>query len=257
PALEDQGKDCQIVVLDEPGKAQQIHQQGLKRLFLLQMKESERYQRRQLQRDLLPQALQFRHFGTQDELVEQVIERAIEQAALQQPWPRTEKEFRARLQQAKQEFNTACQEMVRLITEILKYWTQVQQVLEDHEAYKEAHQDMRAHLRRLMPKGFLKQTGYGQLRHFPRYLRGVLMRMDKLRTDPNRDQRWQAEITPLELNYLEALKDLKGTAPELLQEYRWQLEELRVSLFAQELRTPRPVSPKRLRRLWERVGKEQ
>src|SRR5690625_3915262 len=86
PALEDQGKDCQIVVLDDSAKAQRVHQQGLKRLFLLQMKESERFQRRELQRDLLPQALQFRHFGTQDELVDQVIERAIEQVALQQPW---------------------------------------------------------------------------------------------------------------------------------------------------------------------------
>ncbi|HLR82879.1 MAG TPA: ATP-dependent RNA helicase HrpA [Paenalcaligenes sp.] len=256
PALEDQGKDCQIVVLDDSAKAQRVHQQGLKRLFLLQMKESERFQRRELQRDLLPQALQFRHFGTQDELVDQVIERAIEQVALQQPWPTTEKEFRGRLQQAKQEFNTACQEMVKLITEILKYWTQVQQALQEHKAYEEAYADMQAHLRRLMPKGFLKQTGYEQLRHFPRYLRGVLMRMDKLRTDPNRDQRWQAEITPLELNYLEARKNLKGAVPELLQEYRWQLEELRVSLFAQELRTPRPVSAKRLNRLWERVRKE-
>src|SRR5690625_7456365 len=68
PALEDHDTACQIVVLDDPQKAQKAHQQGLKRLFLLQMKEPERYQRRQLQRDLLPQALQFRHFGTQEEL---------------------------------------------------------------------------------------------------------------------------------------------------------------------------------------------
>ncbi len=256
PALEDHETACQIVVLDDPKKAQKAHQQGLKRLFLLQMKEPVRYQRRQLQRDLLPQALQFRHFGTQEELVDQVIDRAVEQAALQSPWPRTEKEFRERLQQARQAFNTACQEMVKLITEILKYWSEVQKALEQHRAYEDAYKDMQAHLRRLMPKAFLRQTDYAQLRHFPRYLRAVMMRMDKLRTDPNRDQRWQAEVTPLELNYLEARKALKGPLPDLLQEYRWQLEELRVSLFAQELRTPRPVSPKRLNRLWERVRKE-
>src|SRR5690625_3216716 len=157
------------------------------------MKEPERYQRRQLQRDLLPQALQFRHFGTQEELVDQVIDRAVEQAALQSPWPRTEKEFRERLQQARQAFNTACQEMVKLITEILKYWSEVQKALEQHRAYEDAYKDMQAHLRRLMPKAFLRQTDYAQLRHFPRYLRAVMMRMDKLRTDPNRDQRWQAE----------------------------------------------------------------
>ncbi len=255
PALEDKGTYCQIIILDSPEQAEAVHRQGLKRLFLLHMREAERFQRRQLQRELVAQALQFRHFGNQDDLINQVIERAVEWAALEQPWPRTEHAFHQRLSGARQKFNTACQESAQLITEILHYWTEVQKALQAHQAYQEAYSDMQAHLERLMTKDFFQTTQYAQLRHFPRYLKAVLMRMDKLRTDPRRDKRWQEEIAPLELNYLDAIQQLSGAMPKQLVEYRWQLEELRVSLFAQELRTPRPVSVKRLQRLWEQVRK--
>lgn len=256
PALKDVGQACEIVLLDDVQQAQRIHQQGLKRLFLLQLKEAERYQRRELQKSLLPLALQFRTLGTQDELINQVIERAVEQAALAQPWPSDQDEFKARLQAARKAFNPACQEIVRQLTEVLNLWTEVQKNLQDHQHYERAHADIEAHLRRLMHKNFLRDTELAQLKHYPRYLRAINMRLDKLRTDPLRDERWQDEITPLELKYEQACKNLKGSMPESLSNFRWQLEELRVSLFAQELRTPRPVSVKRLERAWERIQKD-
>src|SRR5690625_100710 len=256
PALKDVGSACEIVLLDEPAGARKIHKQGLKRLFLLQLREAERYQKRELQKTLLPQALQFRSLGTQDELIEQVIDLAVEQAALTAAWPTTEKEFKARLQSARKDFNPACQEIVKLVRDILTLWSEVQQNLQDHQQYEGACQDINAQLSRLMHKKFLSDTPFAQLKHYPRYLRAINMRLDKLRTDPLRDERWQSEITPLELKYLDTCKRIKGSVPESLQAFRWQLEELRVSLFAQELRTPRPVSAKRLERAWERVQKD-
>lgn len=256
PALKDIGQACEIVLLDDLESAQVTHKKGLRRLFLLQLKEAQRYQQRELQKTLLPQALQFRALGTQEELIEQVIDLAIEQAALAQPWPSNQQEFRARVQAARKAFNPACQEVVKLVSEILKLWAEVQKELQSHQQYDRAYQDIQSQLARLLEKDFLRTTSFAQLKHFPRYLRAVKMRLDKLRTDPLRDERWQSEIMPLELKYLDARQQAQGALPESMIAFRWQLEELRVSLFAQELRTPRPVSAKRLIRAWERVQKD-
>jgi ATP-dependent helicase HrpA len=76
------------------------------------------------------------------------------------------------------------------------------------------------------------------------------MRMDKHRGDAARDQQRLSEFRPLEQRWLRRLQDLKGRRDDRLEEFRWMLEELRVSLFAQELRTPQPVSVKRLEKVW-------
>jgi ATP-dependent helicase HrpA len=80
------------------------------------------------------------------------------------------------------------------------------------------------------------------------------MRLDKLRTDPARDARLLAEFQPLENAYLRLLAQRKGRADARLEEFRWLLEELRVGLFAQELRTAHPVSVKRLEKIWQQIA---
>ena len=76
------------------------------------------------------------------------------------------------------------------------------------------------------------------------------MRLDKLRADPARDAPRLAELRPLEQRYWRHLAERKGARDARLEEFRWWLEELRVGLFAQELRTPQPVSVKRLEKTW-------
>jgi hypothetical protein len=80
------------------------------------------------------------------------------------------------------------------------------------------------------------------------------LRLDKLRADPGRDALRLSELRPLEHRYLRRLAELKGASDTRLEEYRWLLEELRVSLFAQELRTPQPVSVKRLDKAWAQLS---
>jgi ATP-dependent helicase HrpA len=104
-----------------------------------------------------------------------------------------------------------------------------------------------------VPKRFLAITPWAQLQHVPRYLKAIVMRLDKQRADPARDAQRLAELRPLEQRWLRRVIERKGTADARLDEYRWLLEELRVSLFAQELRTPQPVSAKRLQRVWEQI----
>ena len=80
------------------------------------------------------------------------------------------------------------------------------------------------------------------------------MRLDKQRADPARDAQRLTELRPIESRYWRHLAERKGVADARLDEYRWLLEELRVSLFAQELRTPQPVSVKRLDKAWAQLS---
>ncbi len=116
----------------------------------------------------------------------------------------------------------------------------------------QAAADMQAQLQGLVHKRFVTETEYSQLAHFPRYLKAINVRLEKLRADPLRDAKSMAEWTGAASQFLRISKVQAGknTDPRMT-EFRWMLEELRVSLFAQELRTPMPVSAKRLQKVWE------
>jgi ATP-dependent helicase HrpA len=114
--------------------------------------------------------------------------------------------------------------------------------------------DATAQLARLVHKRFVMETPWAALNHLPRYLRALVMRLDKLRAEPARDAQRLAELKPLEQRWLRRVAERRGTPDARLEEFRWQLEELRVSLFAQELRTPQPVSAKRLEKVWAQIS---
>jgi ATP-dependent helicase HrpA len=94
---------------------------------------------------------------------------------------------------------------------------------------------------------------FERLAHFPRYLKAASLRIDKLRADPARDARLAQEFAALYKPWeRERLARRKSGAPDpWLEDFRWMMEELRVALFAQELKTPMPVSVKRLQKAWE------
>jgi ATP-dependent helicase HrpA len=114
-------------------------------------------------------------------------------------------------------------------------------------------EDVQGQLQRLMPKRFVVTAPYAQLQHYARYLKAITLRLDKLKGDPARDAQRMLELKPLDQRYTRRLAELKGTHDARLDEFRWLLEELRVSLFAQELRTPQPVSIKRLEKVWQQM----
>jgi ATP-dependent helicase HrpA len=113
--------------------------------------------------------------------------------------------------------------------------------------------DIQQQLQRLCPKRFIADTPWTQLQHLPRYLKAIVLRLDKWRADSARDAARLTELRPLEQKFWRLVAERKGTLDSRLEEFRWLLEELRVSLFAQELRTPQPVSVKRLERAWVQV----
>jgi ATP-dependent helicase HrpA len=109
---------------------------------------------------------------------------------------------------------------------------------------------IRSQLAWLVPAGFLLTTPWERLKEFPRYLQAIEQRLEKLGRDPRRDAQLTAEYAPLEARYRERVKTERGLLPPGEDEFRWLLEELRVSLFAQQLKTRVPVSARRLADAW-------
>jgi ATP-dependent helicase HrpA len=110
--------------------------------------------------------------------------------------------------------------------------------------------DIRAQLAWLVPAGFLLLTPWESLREYPRYLQAIEQRLEKAARDPRRDAQLTAEAATTETRYRERVKAERGLIAPARDEFRWLLEELRVSLFAQALRTRVPVSAKRIAEAW-------
>jgi ATP-dependent helicase HrpA len=252
PALVDRGSSVDLEVFDSPEKAAQVHRTGLRRLFMLQLREQAKYVEKGLS-GLQTMALQFAGLGDASELRAELVAAAFERACMAEPLPRDVDEFGRRCDEARSRIALIAQELARLVATILAERQTLAKKLQQAKAFPDAVRDVEAQLARLMPKDFVTATPWERLQHFPRYLKAAGLRLDKLRTDPVRDARTAAEIAQLETLCLrEEARQRKGGGidPQLAQ-FRWLLEELRVQAFAQELRTPVPVSAKRLARLWQ------
>ncbi|WP_175920295.1 ATP-dependent RNA helicase HrpA [Burkholderia pyrrocinia] len=250
PALVDRGTHCDVEVFDSPEEAARIHRAGLRRLFALQLKEPIKFLEKNLP-GLREMAMQYMSLGTQDELRDQLIDTALDRACLQDPLPDDDASFHARRDEGRSRLNLLAQEIARLVGQILAEYAGLVKKLAQAKPFAQAHADLQQQLAALVGKRFVIDTPYVQLAHFPRYLKGIALRIDKLKADPARDAKQSADLLPLAQQYQRAVSQRGGVADPRLAEFRWLLEELRISLFAQELRTPMPVSVKRLHKVWE------
>ncbi|MBC7215397.1 MAG: ATP-dependent RNA helicase HrpA [Burkholderiaceae bacterium] len=253
PALIDAGEAVTIEVFDEPELAAAKHRAGLRRLFALQLRDALKYLEKNIP-DLQKMAIAYLPLGTQEELRAQIIDLALERAFLLEPLPTDAAAFARRLEEGRARLTLIANEVARLAGAILLEYASALRKLKDTKNAPEAVQDAQQQLQRLLPQNFLGATPWAQLAHFPRYLKAIVLRLEKVRSDPARDAARLAELRPHEQRYWRLLAERKGRADARMQELRWMLEELRVSFFAQELRTPQPVSLKRLEKLWAQVS---
>ncbi|WP_371875693.1 ATP-dependent RNA helicase HrpA [Duganella dendranthematis] len=250
PALVDKVTHCDLEVFDDPTVAARTHRVGLRRLFALQMKDQIKFIEKSIP-NLQQMGMQFMSMGTQEELREQIINKALDIACLQDPLPIDAASFAKRKDEGKSRLVLLVNEIARLLSQVLTEFHGLPKRLQGLS--QQAAQDMQQQLQGLVHKRFLQENDYSQLAHFPRYLKAMNVRIEKLRGDPARDTKLMAEWQQAAAAYLRASRDKsagKNTDPKMV-EFRWMLEELRVSLFAQELRTPMPVSAKRLLKVWE------
>ena len=255
--LVDHGDAVSLEVFDAADKAREAHRAGLRRLFMLQLKEQARYVEKNLQ-GLQAMAMLFTAFGGADELRAQLLAAAFDRACMQDPLPRTRAEFDRRCDEGRSRVTLLAQEIARLAGMILLEHSALQKRLQQmSKAFPAPCRDVQENAGFLLSKGFIGRTPYERLQHFPRYLKAAGLRLDKLRSDPQRDARLAAELAPLLAQWQrEHLKQAKsGETDPRLEQFRWLLEELRVQLFAQELKTPVPVSVKRLTKIWQTRGR--
>ncbi|MCW5604967.1 MAG: ATP-dependent RNA helicase HrpA, partial [Burkholderiales bacterium] len=253
PALIDDGDAAAIRLFDMGQAAGAAMRAGVTRLMRLALKE----QMRQLEKNLRgfdQAALQLRGVAGPDALREDLLAAITDRAFIgEDAVPRTQKAFEVQIRRARTRLPAVSEAACRLFAEIAAEYHRVAlRLAETKGAHARPAADIRAQLSRLVGKGFFTATPWGQLAHLPRYLKATQMRLDKYDKDPARDAKHAQSIAELWKRYEERLeKQTKaGAVDSRLVEFRWQIEELRVSLYAQELRTPYPVSYKRLDKLW-------
>ena len=250
PALVDKRTHCDLEVFDDPTVAERTHRIGLRRLFALQLKDQLKYIEKGIP-GLQQMGMQFMALGSQEELRDQIIDKALDIACLQDPLPTDAASFMRRKEEGKSRLGLLVNEIARLLSLVLTEFYVLPKKLQGVPSPAAA--DMQCQLQALVNKRFLADNDYAQLAQFPRYLKAINVRLEKLRADPVRDVKLMAEWQQAAALYLRSAKERqagKNTDPKMVQ-FRWMLEELRVSLFAQELRTPMPVSAKRLQKIWE------
>jgi ATP-dependent helicase HrpA len=259
PALVDMGESVSIRSFDTREKAQKNMRAGLKRLFMLELAKDFHYLRKNLAH-MDEMGLYYSATGKAEELKNDLVNLVAEQVFIaDNPDIRTEQAFLERKQQGSARLITAANEFCALVRDILKSHNDINSLLEDTSpgAATSSINDIRQHLACLVFPGFLQTTPAGLLRHYPRYLEAVKKRLEKLTYAPQKDEIQLNKLKPYWLEYLQLVE--LGRNPDNqsagLAEFRLMLEEYRVSLFAQELRTAIPVSPGRLQRQLDVIRK--
>ena len=249
PALIDHGETIAIEILDNPTIAAEKSEWGLLRLLMLQLQDQKKYVQKNI-----PNFDQFALFyvtrGSRDELLEEMVEAIFRYTLVEDKIAvRTEAAFRERLSDKRNLLDTM-NLVAKLVQDILEKSLNLQGMLKTRDQGDPAVIDIQAQLDLLVCKGFLKRVPLEWLRHYSRYFKAVEYRLEKLPGSREKDRQSTEVIRRLWAQ----LEDNEGLHDRGLQRYRWMIEELRVSLFAQPLGTSLPVSEKRLEKEWQQVA---
>ncbi len=251
PALEDDGDSVSIRLFDTPEAAEAAMRAGVRRLLRLSLNP----QMKQLEKSLpgyTQTALQLRTIANPDDLKEDLLTAITDRAFIgDDELPRTTKAFTTQKDRARTRLAAVSDAACRILATIAADYQAIQAKLAAKPPGNVAA-DIREQLANLVYKGFLTATPWEQLQHLPRYLKATVRRLEKLSGAVERDAKWTAAIRELWQDYQKRLEKHRkeGISDPELEKFRWMIEELRVSMFAQELKTPYPVSVKRLQKAW-------
>ena len=254
PALEDDIDSVSVKLFDTEREAAVNLRKGVCRLIRFELKE----QMKQLEKSLPnfnQYALTLRNIMSPEDLREDMITAIADRAFIgEDDLPRTNAEFMKLKQRARTRLPAVSEAIARqaqaIATEYQLLTVKQSQMTATANRLK---RDLDQQVGQLVYKGCFSQTPWEHLQNVPRYLKALRLRIEKHPVNPDRDgknagsvgllwEKWQ--------NKINALRQANLDVPQDLQEYRWLIEELRVSLFAQELKTPFPVSIKRLEKTW-------
>lgn len=242
-------------LFDTAEAAAQAHRQGVIALMQLQLKEHMKDLNKGIQ-GFTQAAMLLKHISAdtlRDDLTAAVCDRAF--IGDDEP-PRDEKAFKEQIKRAKSRLPAVKEAVSRYLQDTAAAYAELNAKLASGK-HPLAHL-LRERLNALLAAGFASRTPWPQWPRLPVYLKAMTLRMDKYGSNPARDAAREAEIQELEQMWQEKTDSLtrqNQPVSDGLAAFKWQIEELRVSLFAQELKTPYPVSVKRLWKEWERLNK--
>ena len=244
-------KDGRIALrlFDTSAAAEQAHRLGVIELMKLQLKEQVKDLNKGIQ-GFTQAAMLLKHINAdtlRDDLTQAVCDRAF---IGEDELPRNEKAFKEQIKRARSRLPAVKEALSRYLQETAAAYAELNGKLGKHPL---THL-LRHRLQTLLAAGFATRTPWAQWPRLPIYLKAMTLRLEKYSGNPARDAAREADIQELEQMWQEKTDGLvKQGLPvsDDLAAFKWMIEELRVSLFAQELKTPYPVSVKRLLKVWE------
>ena len=258
PALHDEGDGVTLKLYADPVTAAEAHAAAVTRLFAQTLAKTTTvpFRRNRIGFDA---ALYLKDIKYEDDAIAaDLLAGAVRETLVRnRPEVRTKEEFDRRLAEDRSAIVKVQAEMTAILIESAATATKLSGLLEDERLPEETSDSVSTQLAWLLFRGFPRTVPLAMLRHYRRYLKGTRIRLERARLSPAADLRKEALFAPHWARYREALQLLqhKSNNPNNLNNrtistFRWMLEEYRVSLFAQELHTPEPISPKRLDAQW-------
>ena len=249
-------KDGRIALrlFDTIEAAEQAHRQGVIELMKLQLKEQVKDLNKGIQ-GFTQAAMLLKHINAdtlRDDLTQAVCDRAF---IGEDELPRNEKAFKEQIKRARSRLPAVKEALSRYLQETAAAYAELNGKLGKHPL---THL-LRQRLQTLLASGFASHTPWAQWPRLPIYLKAMTLRLEKYSSNPARDAAREADIQELEQMWQEKTDGLVKQGQPVsddLAAFKWMIEELRVSLFAQELKTPYPVSVKRLLKEWEKENRK-
>ena len=263
PALVDKIDHVDLTLMDTRQQASDFTAKGLRRLFMLAQADSIKYLNKHLP-NIKTMCLHYVNvqpapFGDEKEssqtpseqLKTDLIHVAFDRCFLLNQDPIHSKEdFEQRLEQKRSDLILTATELAKQVAKSLAEYHAIAKRLSGNMPITalDAVKEIREQLNHLLYQGFVHHTPDSALKRLPLYFQAVGQRLDKMKTDPTRDRQWMNEVKPYWHQYLNNIN--KQSSPEF-EHYRWMVEEFRISLFAQGIKTAYPISAKRLEKQWE------
>ncbi|MCP4047195.1 MAG: DUF3418 domain-containing protein, partial [Gammaproteobacteria bacterium] len=254
PAVVDQENAVGLRMFDTSEEAAFEHHYGILRLLKLQLSSKLRDLRRHHGVSTTG-LMAWSALGSPESLIEGLVENSLALLAGNRPvGVRDEAAFMVLLENVRSELGLLYRRQSGHLNKALKIWSELSLKLDDdfYHHRPEVFNDMRGQLDDMVYEGFVHELSPERLEHYPRYLEAMRVRLVSLEKDPNRDAVRMKEIEPFWHQYLQLLEQGREYN-ETVDEYRWLMEEFRVSLFAQQLGTRAKVSPQRLQKAWQKI----
>ncbi len=254
PALVPRGDAFRVELFDHPDKARQAHRGGIVTLAMRELPQVVREIERL--KGMETCALLFAKVGSRRQFADDLVRAVFASTLAVEPLPRSSADFEARLAQHREALLPEARRRLAIVEDALKGHLAVTKALKGNLnlALALVYSDLKAQMTRLVHPGFISEAGEW-LEAYPRYMEAALIRLEKAARERNRDQMHMQQVQELEARLAARLESERrgGMVPPELDEFRWWIEELRVSLFAQQLGTAFPVSAKRLEKRWAEI----